>query len=283
MSKGKCLCGSVTWEISGQIESAYHCHCQMCRKAHGAAYGTYYFLDKDNFSWTSDRDTIRDYRSSPELTRSFCQACGSVAPNADETGQFMFVPAGPHDDGPEITANIFVASKAPWHDITDNLPKHDGHPPVDTDLTEYDNPQLSAPSPGIARGSCLCGEVRFEVTLPFIIVHNCYCSRCRQERSAAFTTNGFTAEGAVNFTQGSDCLTSYKLPSAKYFTHVYCKICGSGLPRIDTGRNIAVIPLGALDDDPGCKADDNIFITSKADWSEVDPNLPSYDRYPPRK
>ena len=298
MSKGQCLCGSVTWAFFGQPESAYHCHCQMCRKAHGAAYGTYYYMIKENFCWTSGRDTIRHYRSSPTLTRSFCQTCGSVTPNADDigqfadhTGQFMFVPAGSHDDGPEITANIFVASKAPWHDITDNLPKHDRHPPVVLGLIAYNNPPLSAPTPGIARGSCLCGEVRFEVTLPFKMVHNCYCSRCRQERAAAFTTNGFTAKDAVRFTQGSDCLTSYKLPSAKYFTHVFCKKCGSGLPRVDAGRDIAVIPcrdiavipLGALDDDPGCKADDNIFVANKANWSELDPNLPSYDQYPPRK
>ncbi len=282
MSKGQCLCGSVSWEISGQPEGSYHCHCQMCRKAHGAAYGTYYFMAEENFRWTSGQDTIRDYRSSPALTRSFCRTCGSVTPNADDTGRFMFVPAGSHDDGPAVAEHIFVASRAPWLDITDNLPKHDDHPPA-VPGTVYDNPPLSEPAPGIVRGSCLCGEVRFEMTLPFKAVHNCYCSRCRQERSAAFTTNGFTAQDAVNFTQGSDCLISYKLPRAKYFTHVFCEKCGSGLPRVDTDRNIAVIPLGALDDDPGCKADDNIFVADKARWSEVDPNLPGYDRYPPRK
>ena len=283
MSKGQCLCGSVTWAFFGQTESAYHCHCQRCRKAHGAPFGTYYFVVKENFCWTGIRDTIGYYRSSPTLTRSFCRTCGSVVPDAYHTDRFLFVPAGAHDDGPEIIANIFVASKAPWHDITDNLQKYNGHPPVVLGMIEYRNPPLPEPTPGIARGSCLCGEVRFEVTLPFKMVHNCYCSRCRQARSAAFTTNGFTAQDAVNFTQGSDCLTSYKLPSAKYFTHVFCQKCGSGLPRLDADRNIAVIPLGALDDDPGCKADDNIFVADKAGWSEVDPNLPSYDRYPPRK
>ncbi len=282
MSKGQCLCGSVSWEFSGQPESSYHCHCQMCRKTHGAAYGTYYFVAEENFHWTGERNTIVDYHSSPVLTRSFCRDCGSVVPNADDNGRFMFVPAGSHDDGPAISAHIFVDSKAPWLDITDDLPKHDDHAP-EAPGPVYDNPPLSEPSAGIVRGSCLCGDVRFEVTLPFKAVHNCYCSRCRQERSAAFTTNGFTADDAVNFTQGSDRLTSYKLPRARYFTHVFCKKCGAGLPRVDTDRNIAVIPLGALDDDPGCKADDNIFIADKANWSEPDPDLPGYDRYPPRK
>jgi len=282
MSKGKCLCGSVSWTISGQPETSSHCHCQMCRKAHGAAYGTYYVVTRENFCWTSDHNTILDYRSSPVLNRSFCKVCGSVTPNADDTGQFMYVPAGAHDDGPLIQAHIFVTSKAPWLDINDKLPKYDDHAP-DAPGPVYDNPPVSEPAPGTVRGSCLCGEVRFVVTLPFKAVHNCYCSRCRQERSAAFTTNGFTAQDAVTFTQGSDCLASYKVPDARYFTHVFCQKCGSGLPRVDTERSIAVIPLGALDDDPHTKADDNIFVADKANWSELDPNLPSYDRYPPRK
>ena len=282
MSQGQCLCGAVSWEFSGQPKYSCHCHCQMCRKAHGAAYGSYYFIARENFCWTSDRDTILDYRSSPDLTRSFCHACGSVVPNVYDTDRFMLVPAGSHDDGPGIAQHIFVASRAPWHDITDDLPQHEAHTRADAGAV-YDHPPLSAPTAGVARGSCLCGEIRFEVALPFTAVHNCYCSRCRRQRSAGFTTNGFTARQAVTFTQGSDCLTSYKLPAAKYFTHVFCKKCGSGAPRLDTDRNIAVIPLGALDDDPGCKADDNIFIADKASWSEVNPNLPGYDGYPPRK
>ncbi len=282
MSKGQCLCGEVSWEFFEKPRFSCHCHCRMCRKAHGAAYGSYYFVTGERFCWISrPADITADYQSSPTLTRSFCRICGSVVPHEDDTRRFMYVPAGSHDDGPEISRHIFVASKAPWLDITGDLPQHDGYPPG-VPGSAYDNPPLSEPTAGIARGSCLCGEVRFEVTLPFSVVHNCYCSRCRKQRAAAFTTNGFTTRDAVAFTQGSDCLDVYKMPSATYFTHVFCKKCGSGLPRLDSARNLAITPLGALDDDPGCKADDNIFILDKARWSEVSRNLPSYDRYPPR-
>ena len=43
-SKGKCLCGSVAWEITAEPFQAFNCHCKMCRKAHGSAFGTYWFL-----------------------------------------------------------------------------------------------------------------------------------------------------------------------------------------------------------------------------------------------
>ena len=41
MVRGSCLCGDVVWEASGKLERMSHCHCSMCRKAHGAAFATY--------------------------------------------------------------------------------------------------------------------------------------------------------------------------------------------------------------------------------------------------
>ncbi|MGH8286041.1 MAG: GFA family protein, partial [Steroidobacteraceae bacterium] len=40
MIRGSCLCGGVRFEIDGPVGRASHCHCSMCRKAHGAAFGT---------------------------------------------------------------------------------------------------------------------------------------------------------------------------------------------------------------------------------------------------
>ena len=279
MSKGKCLCGSITWEISGKPVSAYHCHCKMCRKAHGAAFGTYYFIEKENFKWTSELSTLKDYRSSPALVRAFCNACGSVVPNVDDDETFMFVPAGSHDDGPEIDENIFVASKAPWHDINDNLVQHSSYPP-DVDLPEITEEPLSKPAKGALRGSCLCGEISFQVIKPFKVIHNCYCGRCRQARAAAFTTNGFVSMDEVVYSKGEENLLFHKVPDARFFTHVFCKTCGSGMPRKDPERNIAVVPLGSLDDDPGCKADNNIFVSYKADWTYINEEIPAFEEGP---
>ncbi len=281
MSSGRCLCGSVTWEISGKPKAAYHCHCSMCRKAHGAAFGTYYFMPTDNFYWTSKQDTVVNHRSSPGLPRAFCGTCGSVVPNYDVEGQHVYVPAGCHDEGVNADSHIFVGSKAPWYDITDDLPQHEVFPPGE-DYPVYEGRALDDAPEGVVRGSCLCGAVEFEVLQPFKVVHNCHCSRCRRARAAAHTTNGFISMEGVRFVKGEDHVTSYKLPTAKYFTHVFCDVCGSGLPRLDPERNIAVVPLGVLDDDPGRKPVDNIFVASKAGWYEITDDLPAYDEAPSR-
>ena len=87
--------------------------------------------------------------------------------------------------------------------------------------------------------------------------------------------------GGVRFVKGEEHIKIYKIPDARFFTHAFCDTCGSGMPRIDPDRQIAVTPLGALDDDPGAKAVDNIFVGSKASWYEITDALPAYDEGPP--
>ena len=44
--------------------------------------------------------------------------------------------------------------------------------------------------PDVVAGSCLCGGVRFEVTLPFRRASHCHCSRCRKHSGAGALTQG---------------------------------------------------------------------------------------------
>ena len=56
--------------------------------------------------------------------------------------------------------------------------------------------------------------------------------------------------------------------------------CGSGLPRLDEERQVAVVPFGSLDDDPGRGADDHIFVASKSSWYPITDNLPQFKGAP---
>ena len=129
INKASCLCGSVTWEITTEPFQAFNCHCKLCRKAHGSAFGTYWFMRPDQFRWTGPTDAIAHYRSSHLLTRSSCGTCGSVVPYPSETKDLIVSLGGCHDRGKKSDCNIFVAHNAPWHDITGPLPRHDDYPP----------------------------------------------------------------------------------------------------------------------------------------------------------
>ncbi len=280
MITGSCLCGTVSWQVDGALDEMTHCHCSMCRKAHAAPFATYVGTACENFSWLSGVDSISHYKSSPRFIRGFCSACGSVVPEAGSELR-IYMPAGCLNEDPGVrpTAHIFASFKAPWHRIEDDLPQFDAYPNPD-DGPNVERASRAGGKDGALRGSCLCGDVAFEVTAAIKSVHNCHCSRCRKARAAAYTTNGFTAMDGVTFLRGEEMLRTYKLPSAQFFTQTFCRRCGSGMPRLDPDRKIAVIPMGALDDDPRRGADDHIFTGSMASWYAITDDLPCFEERP---
>ena len=52
MVRGSCLCGGVRFEADA-IQMISTCHCSMCRKAHGAAYGVFANAFWDDFRFTA--------------------------------------------------------------------------------------------------------------------------------------------------------------------------------------------------------------------------------------
>ena len=132
MIHGSCLCRSVQLDISAPIEEMSHCHCAMCRKAHGTGFSTYGRVPRAALRLTAGEDVISRYRSSPRVERAFCSRCGSkLTFSFDGMPEAIWVAAGTFDDDPGIrpAAHIFVASKAPWDVISDDLPRHDAYPP----------------------------------------------------------------------------------------------------------------------------------------------------------
>ena len=129
--RGSCLCGGVQYEILGELHDAGNCHCSMCRRTHGAAFGTYARVDADEFRWLSGEDLIATYESSPGGYRCFCRQCGSPLGAQAEGGKLGWVTLGTvtGDPGLRPGAHIFVGSKATWYEITDHLPQFDEWPP----------------------------------------------------------------------------------------------------------------------------------------------------------
>jgi hypothetical protein len=256
-----------------------HCHCSRCRKAHGVAFATYVGGPAGGFRLRGE-EQVRRWESSPGFFRNFCARCGSVVPG-DPWNGLVFVPAGNFLDDPGVrpSAHIFVASKAPWYEIRDDLQQFDAYPPgVDVPVVP-DRPPLDPP--GAPRGSCLCGGVTFVIDGQPLQAWNCHCGRCRRARSAAHASNLFAAVDDVRFTRGEQLLAAYKVPEAERFTHVFCSTCGSSLPRLDRTRGFAVVPMGTLDDDPGIRPRAHIYAASKAPWYAIGDQLPQHAEYAP--
>lgn len=282
MTTGTCLCGDVRWEVAGDLALVSHCHCSRCRKAHGTATGSYVMAPAGGVRIVQGRDGIASFASSPGFARPFCRRCGAVVPDGRTQDGHSHSPVGGlADDAPiRPKLHIFAASRAPWYELTDGLPAFDAWPPG-FEQPSLPSPERPAPEPGEVRGGCLCGDVAFTLTRPATTARYCHCGRCRRGRAAPFASNLAVPLEGLRWDRGEDRVASYKVPEARFFMQCFCPRCGGKLPRADASRGIAVVPLGALDDDPGIRPLHHIFVASKAPWHEITDALPQHPEYPP--
>lgn len=121
------MCGAVQYAVTAEIKAVSHCQCTMCRKAHGAAFGTYGSVPRQHHAFTQGAEQVRVYPSSQGVTRSFCAACGSPLAwrRGGEFSEWISIPLGTLDTPfvPAKQKHIHVASGAPWHAICDGWPQ----------------------------------------------------------------------------------------------------------------------------------------------------------------
>jgi hypothetical protein len=279
--QGNCLCGAVTYQVNGPFNMMVHCHCSMCRKHHGSAFATFVGAPLMGFKWLSGEDQIDSYVSSPTGVRRFCRHCGSVMPTLIEDMDLALIPAGNLQGDLHIRpqSHVFVGSKAPWYQITDDLPQHEEFPP-ELGMGGVTRPIVEAPE-GVVAGSCLCNSITYEITGAPIRAANCYCSRCRRGRSAAHASNLFYKLADFRFTREAAPITDYRVPEAKYFAVAFCSTCGGAVPRVSVERGAVVVPAGPLDTDPGVRPAVNIHVGSKASWFDITDSVPQFEAAPP--
>ncbi len=66
MLRGSCLCGRVRYELAATPQFINPCHCSMCRKEHGAAFGSFLHADGWGFRWTAGESSVEHYASLPD-------------------------------------------------------------------------------------------------------------------------------------------------------------------------------------------------------------------------
>lgn len=126
MHKGACLCGAVSFEVTGDLPGPDACHCSSCRKWSG-----HYFASTDvkraALTIHGERH-VTWYRSSEKVRRGFCRECGSSLfwdppPDRDWIGVAMGAFEPPTDT--MLRIHIFVAEKGDYYDIADGVPQNE--------------------------------------------------------------------------------------------------------------------------------------------------------------
>lgn len=128
---GSCLCGDIRFEVSGDFESFFLCHCKYCQKDTGSAHAANLFSSKAELTWLKGEEKAKVFcLPSTRHAKSFCSNCGSALPNYDTKLCTLVVPAGCLDSKVSIVPNahIFVGSRAEWEQDLERVVKINGLP-----------------------------------------------------------------------------------------------------------------------------------------------------------
>jgi hypothetical protein len=118
MNKGSCLCGNVTYEVTGPLRDVVACHCTQCRKQSGH-FPAFTNAKNSDFKLTSS-EPLKWYRASDFASRGFCGTCGSVLFWKRDGGEEISIAAGSFDGptGLKLGGHIFCAAAGDYYEIT---------------------------------------------------------------------------------------------------------------------------------------------------------------------
>jgi hypothetical protein len=124
--EGACLCERVRFELRMPTIVCAHCHCSMCRRAHGAGYVTWIRLPKDQLRLLSGEDALARHQSSDHATRRFCRICGSslffeTTRSPDTIDVTLASLAGAIDREPQL--HVHFDDRVGWIPVADDLPR----------------------------------------------------------------------------------------------------------------------------------------------------------------
>ena len=89
---GSCLCGGVSYEVTGALEAMACCHCRECRKASGAEFATNGSVATRDMNFISGEELLREFESSPGQFRVFLSEKLSFTEVTDDIPNFETVP-----------------------------------------------------------------------------------------------------------------------------------------------------------------------------------------------
>lgn len=128
-------------------------------------------------------------------------------------------------------------------------------------------------------GSCLCGEVSFEVVGRFEHFFLCHCGRCRKGTGSAHAANLFSSSAKVEWVSGRSQITTFSVPSTRH-KKSFCSICGSAVPSLQLNGRLLVVPAGSLDSEIDIRPDAHIFMGSRSNWDRCLEDIPQVDELP---
>lgn len=122
--RGRCECRAVSYRVPDEFRYAANCHCSNCRAGTGSAFKPFAGIEREKLEVVAGGDTLLVW-GDDTANHTRCGICGSLLYSVVRDGAWVHVALGSLVDEPSIrpAGHIHVGSKAPWYEITDDLPQ----------------------------------------------------------------------------------------------------------------------------------------------------------------
>ncbi len=117
--RGRCQCGVVSFQCTGQPFVAYTCHCLECQRLSSSAFNTCIQVAAEAVEIVTGEPCVRDRTadSGNVLSTYFCRDCGSAIFSQNSARpRIRTIYVGTLNDAGliEVCAHIWVKRKLPW-------------------------------------------------------------------------------------------------------------------------------------------------------------------------
>lgn len=120
--KGKCFCGNVQFELTGEPLLMGYCHCKSCREWSGSPVNAFTLWKREQFEIVKGNESIASFSRTDRCERRWCKKCGgNLFAELTQKG-LVDVFEGTVQDM-EFTPQIHVHYQEKVLQIKDSLPK----------------------------------------------------------------------------------------------------------------------------------------------------------------
>ncbi|MCG8516665.1 MAG: GFA family protein [Pseudomonadales bacterium] len=129
------------------------------------------------------------------------------------------------------------------------------------------------------QGTCLCGDVRFELEGDFQSFYLCYCQWCQKDTGSAHAANLFAAASVLTWVSGRGSVRTYRHANTRH-SRSFCQNCGSAVPTVAEELGFVVVPAGCLDGAVPIAPTARLFVSRRPEWCQQLEAVRGFDALP---
>jgi hypothetical protein len=120
MITGRCLCGAVTYALTGDVMATAVCHCDHCQRQGGSAFSVNLVAHESQLTVNGELRTYEERSESGDevfVRRNFCPSCGSpIMSQLAVPAGIIAIKAGTLDDKASVNPTIeaWCVDRQPW-------------------------------------------------------------------------------------------------------------------------------------------------------------------------